>query len=67
LKEEFGDRIESIDLIADHGGMHEIRVDGELVYSKLKTGRQPSPKEIVKLVRARLGQGVHQISRDQAP
>jgi len=35
--------------------MHEITVDGDLIYSKLKTGRQPSAKEIVKLVRARLG------------
>jgi len=44
-------------MIADSGGMHEISVDGELIYSKLKTGRQPSPKEIVKLIRARLGEG----------
>ena len=54
MKDEFGDQIESIDMIADNGGMHEITVDGDLIYSKLKTGRQPSPKEIVKLVRARM-------------
>ena len=54
MKQEFGDQIESLELIAGGGGMHEIIVDGELVYSKLKTGRQPSPEEIVNLVRARL-------------
>ena len=48
-----GDQIESVDLIEGHGGMHEITVDGDLIYSKLKTGRQPSPEEIVELVRAR--------------
>ena len=54
LRREFGDRIESVDLIAGSGGMHEISVDGELIYSKLKTGRQPTGEEIVGLVRARM-------------
>ena len=54
MKEEFGDQIESVDMIADHGGMHEITVNGDLIYSKLKSGRQPSPKEIVKLIHARM-------------
>ena len=51
---EFGDQIQSLDLIAGSGGEHEITVDGELIYSKLRTGRQPSPEEIVKLVYARM-------------
>jgi len=55
LKDAFGDQIESIELVADQGGVHEISVDGELIFSKIKTGRQPSPKEIIKLVHAHLG------------
>jgi len=41
-------------LIPSDGGRHEITVDGELIYSKLKTGRHPEIEEIKKAIRARL-------------
>jgi len=36
-----------IDLIKSKGGAFEIRRDGEIVFSKKKTGRFPSNEEIV--------------------
>lgn len=32
------------------GGRFEISIDGELVYSKLKTGRFPEHAEIIRLL-----------------
>jgi selT/selW/selH-like putative selenoprotein len=39
------------DLIAGHGGVFEIAVDGKLVFSKRSLGRFPDPGEVVKLIR----------------
>lgn len=49
LKKEYGDIISEIDLIESAGGAFEIRVDGELIYSKLETGRHAEPPEILGL------------------
>jgi len=54
LLAEFTTRIKSLTLIPSDGGRHEITVNGELIYSKLKTGRQPEIGEIRDAVRARL-------------
>lgn len=43
--------IESITLIPSDGGRFEVTVNGDLVYSKLKTLRHPEPSEVVALVR----------------
>jgi selenoprotein W-related protein len=50
LKEELGVKAE---LIESHGGAFEVSVDGDLVYSKLRTGDFPEEQEIVRIVRAR--------------
>jgi len=42
-------------LIASHGGVFEISVDGDLVFSKRKLGRFPEDGEILRLVQARRG------------
>lgn len=54
LLSELTTRIEGLTLIPSDGGRHEITVDGELIYSKLETGRHPEIEEIKKAVRARL-------------
>ena len=51
---EFGLAIESYTLIPGSGGVHDITLDGELVFSKKAIGRQPTPEEIVDLIRPRL-------------
>ncbi len=47
------DRIESIKLIPSSGGVFEVTVNGELVYSKAATGRHANPGEVYKLVKAK--------------
>jgi selenoprotein W-related protein len=41
-------------LIPSGGGCFELSVNGELVYSKLKTGTFPDEQEMVEVVGARL-------------
>jgi selenoprotein W-related protein len=47
--------IEDIQLVSGTKGRFEVTMDGELIYSKLATGRHASPGEVVGLVRDRIG------------
>ena len=49
LKKNHQEIISDIELIPSDGGAYEIRVDGELIYSKLETGRHAEPPEILGL------------------
>lgn len=40
-------------LIEAAGGAFEVTVDGDLVYSKLETGRHAEPGEVVRLIQRR--------------
>ena len=51
FKKEYGDIVSEIDLIESDGGAYEIRVNGDLIYSKLETGRHADPPEILGLFR----------------
>jgi len=42
-------------LIASHGGVFEVSVDGETIFSKKSSGRFPEDGEIVGLIRTRTG------------
>jgi selT/selW/selH-like putative selenoprotein len=44
-----------IRLIASTGGVFEVKVDGDLVFSKKALRRHAEPGEVVKLIRARGG------------
>ena len=48
LKKEFGAEIE---LIAGGGGIFDISVDDNMVFSKFEKGRFPQPEEIVRLIK----------------
>ena len=48
---EFESQIESFNLVPSDGGRFEVTVNGDLVYSKLKTGRHVKPGEVVGVVR----------------
>jgi len=39
-----------VKLIQSSGGVFEVEVDGQLVYSKKKLGRHAQPGEVVKLI-----------------
>ena len=49
FKKQHSDIVSDIELIESAGGAFEIRVDGELIYSKLETGRHADPPEILDL------------------
>jgi selenoprotein W-related protein len=45
----FESEIESITLVPSSGGRYEISVNGQLIFSKLQTGRHAEPDEVVRL------------------
>ena len=47
-------KIQELRLLPDKGGCFELKLDGELVYSKLKTGQFPDEKWVLDAVGARL-------------
>ncbi len=53
----FQDDIGELALISGTGGVFEVRVDGELVWSREKEGRFPESKELKQLVRDRIAPG----------
>ena len=54
LLKEFEPYVSSWELIPAGGGRFEVAVDGELVYSKLETGRHTDSKELRPLIKAKL-------------
>jgi selenoprotein W-related protein len=54
LFEEFGQAFEIL-LIPSKGGVFEVAVDGDLVYSKLETGRHAEYAEVAQPIRRILG------------
>ena len=51
LIKDFESEIESITLVPSQGGRYEISVNGQLIFSKLQTGRHAAPGEVIELVR----------------
>ena len=45
--EAHGGKIKDFQLIPSKGGCFELKVDGQLVYSKLKTGQFPNDEDMV--------------------
>jgi selenoprotein W-related protein len=57
LLKEFETKIESIRILPSDGGRFEVSVDGELIYSKLSTGRHANPGEVAAIFRKKYGGG----------
>jgi selT/selW/selH-like putative selenoprotein len=55
LKEAWPDT--EVKLIPSSGGVFEVKVDGELIFSKKALRRHADPGEVVGLIRARGGAG----------
>ena len=51
LLKEFEFKIESFNLIPSDGGRFELTVNGDLLYSKLKTNRHTDKGELNKVIR----------------
>ncbi len=54
LMKEFEPYISSWELIPSDGGRFEVSVEGELVYSKLETGRHTDSAELRPMIKAKL-------------
>jgi selenoprotein W-related protein len=54
LLTQFKQRIGDFKLIPSKGGCFEVTADGELLYSKLKTGKFPDEQAILDTFAARL-------------
>ena len=52
---QFKQKLAAMELQPSKGGCFEISVDGELIYSKLKTGQFPDEDQIVTEIAQRLG------------
>jgi selenoprotein W-related protein len=50
---EFEQEIESVEIVPSGGGVFEVTIDGDLIYSKKKTGRHAKPGEILAAMRPR--------------
>jgi selenoprotein W-related protein len=50
----FSDEIGEVALIPGQGGVFDVRIDGEVVYSKSVHGRFPEASELKQLVRDRI-------------
>lgn len=50
ILKKYEGKIESISLIPGKGGVFEVVMDGELVFSKIQLGRHAEPGEVVRLV-----------------
>jgi selenoprotein W-related protein len=57
LLKEFESKISAIRIIPSDGGRFEVSVDGELIYSKLSTGRHAEPGEVMAIFRKQYGGG----------
>jgi selenoprotein W-related protein len=54
---EFEGKISAIRILPSDGGRFEVSVDGELIYSKLSTGRHADPGEVASIFRKQYGGG----------
>ena len=51
LLEELEHNVESLTLLPSNGGVFEVIVDGDLVYSKKETGRHAEYDEVAERIR----------------
>ncbi len=56
LLQEHEAQIEGLTLVPSDGGRFEVEVDGQLIYSKLETGRHAEPGEVMRLFEVLLQQ-----------
>ena len=47
--------ISALEIVPGTGGIFDVHVDGELVFTKKMLGHYPEPKDVVPLVRQRIG------------
>ena len=51
LLEEWEDELGAVEVVTGTGGIFDVHVDGELVFTKSMLGRYPNPDDVIPLVR----------------
>lgn len=57
MLEEWEGQIGSLEVIPGSGGIFDVHVDGELVFTKSMLGRYPDPDDVLPLLRERIESG----------
>ena len=57
ILEEWAGVIDFLEIVPGKGGIFDVHVDGELVFTKSMIGRYPQPDDVVPLLRERLAAG----------
>lgn len=57
LLSTFAGELGEVALVPGTGGIFEVRLNGERLWSKKEAGRYPEPKEIKQLIRDRVAPG----------
>jgi hypothetical protein len=47
--------VSAIEIVTGDGGIFDVHVDGELVFTKSMLGRYPDPEDVLPLLREKLG------------
>jgi len=50
ILEEYEESIGGVELVPGDGGIFDVHVDGELVFTKSMLGRYPEPDEVIPLL-----------------
>ena len=54
ILEELEGVLESLEVVTGSGGIFDVHVDGELVFTKSMLGRYPLPDDVLPLLRERI-------------
>ena len=54
ILEEWETRIGLLEVVPGKGGIFDVHVDGELVFTKSMLGRYPEPDDVMPLIRSRV-------------
>lgn len=55
ILEEMEHEIDSLEVVTGSGGIFDVHLDGELVFTKSMLGRYPEPEDVLPLLRERIG------------
>jgi selenoprotein W-related protein len=56
ILEEFEHVVGAVEVVTGKGGIFDVHLDGELVFTKSMLGRYPEPDDVMPLLRAALSE-----------
>ncbi len=57
ILEEWESRVRLLEVVPGKGGIFDVLIDGELVFTKSMLGRYPQPDDVMPLILERIGPG----------